>query len=233
MISSSPGTKTVEAAACTIDASQILMNTALLYDAATTGATEETQAIDDGVDLIRIGYGTTYRATKAGALANEVLKVISVTATGALEATRGINGNAGTIVDDTPISEVHAAIADNGVACSANARTDQTITVNSATSQTVEVFQVLRTPIPAGTTGDGIVEVSAASAVASATDTAWTFDAVTGLDVGDVGTVTCSTPSGRFEQVKLTTDSTTGSVTRAVNGSTACETIADAQAVNW
>ena len=77
------------------------------------------------------------------------------------------------------------------------------------------------------------VTSAVASAVASATDTAWTFDAVTGLDVGDVGTVTCSTPAGRFEQVKLTTDNTTGSVTRAVNGSTACETIADAQAVNW
>ena len=49
MISSSPVTKTVEAAACTIDASEIEMTTALLYDAAVTGATEETQTIDNGL----------------------------------------------------------------------------------------------------------------------------------------------------------------------------------------
>jgi hypothetical protein len=231
MISSSPVTKTVEAAACTIDATEVEMTTALLYDAAVTGATEETQTIDNGVELLRLGYGSTYSAKKT--TANEVLRVISVTDTGNLEASRGINGNAATIADDTPISNVFAAIADNGVACTSNAGTDQTITVNSTNAQTVEVFQVLRTPIPTTTTGTGIVEVSAASDVASATDTAWTFDAVTGLDVGDVGTVTCTTPAGRFEQVTLTTDNTTGSVTRAVNGSTACETVADAAAVNW
>jgi hypothetical protein len=231
MISSSPVTKTVEAAACTIDASEIEMTTALLLGATTTGATENTVTTDSGINAIRLGYGSTMKISLL--LANEVIKVTSVTSATVFEATRGINGNAATMTDNSVISEVYAAIADNGVACTTNVNTDQTITVNSANAQTVEVFQLLRTPVPAGVSGTGVVTTAAVSNVASATDTAWTLANVTDIDVGDVGTVVCSTPAGRVEQVKLTTDNTTASVTRAVNGTTACETIVDTTDSNW
>jgi hypothetical protein len=232
MISSSPGTKTVNAAACTIDATEVAVNNALLLSAATTGATEQTVTVDTGINARRLGFGSVIIASKSGG-GSETIKVESITSATVMEVTRGISGVAATIADDSQLLGIHAAKADNGVECSTNTGTNQVITINSDNSQTVEVFQLLRDPVQVGVSGVGTVLTTNASAIASASDTSWTLADNTGIDVGDVGTVACTTPSGRFEQVKLTTDSTSASVTRAVNGSTACETIDNATATNW
>ena len=233
LISTGPTTKVVEAAACTIDATENA-KTNTQIDVAVASTTATTIATDAGIINYGLGFGSTFRLSEVALGTSETLRVISVTDTNGLEATRAIAGTAVAHADDSWVTDLYAADPDNGVECAANAGTAQTVTVNSDNAQTVEVWVLERDTVPITTTGlGGLIETSAASNVASATDTAWTFDAVTGLDVGDVGTVTCSTPAGRFEQVTLTTDNTTGSVTRAVNGSTACETVADTAAVNW
>jgi hypothetical protein len=232
LLSGAPDAKTANAAACTIDASEVAVANALLLSAETTGATEQTVTVDTGINARSLGFGSTMLAAKAGG-ASEVIKVESVTSATAMEVTRGVGGTAATIANDTPLTELYAAKADNGVVCNSTTGTNQVVTVNSDNAQTVEVFQLLRDPVPTGASGTGIITTAAVSNVASASDTGWTLANVTNIDVGDVGTVACTTPAGRVEQVKLTTDNTTASVTRAVNGSTACETIADTTNSVW
>ena len=227
LLSGAPDAKTAEAAACTIDATEVSVATALLTDAAVADTTTTTIPIDNGVEVLGLGFGSVFNLQKAAV--NETVRVTSVTNTGSLEATRGV-ANVANIGDDTPVKNVFRAITDNGVACSTNVNTEQTITVNSANAQTVEVFILERDPIPVTTTGTGLIENTTMSNVASATDTALTLASVASMDVGDVVTVTCSTPAGRFEQMKMTVDAANGTYVRAVNGSTACETIANGQA---
>jgi len=233
LISTGPTTKVVEAAACTIDATENA-KTNTQIDVAVADTTTTTIATDAGIINYGLGFGSTFRLSAVALGSSETLRVISVTDTNGLLATRAIAGTALAHADDSWVTDLYAATPDNGVECAATAGTDQTVTVNSDNAQTVEVWVLERDAVPITTTAlGGLVEVSAASAVASATDTGWTIAGLTDVDIGDVGTVTCSTPSGRFEQVTLTTDNATASVTRAVNGSTACETVITDAVINW
>ena len=230
LISTGPTTQVVEAAACTIDATENEKSTTVT-DVVAASATEETVEVADDIRLMGFGFGSTFKISIAATGTSETLRVISVTSAGALEATRAIAGVAATHATASTVSEIYAATPDNGVECAATAGTDQTVTVNSNNAQTVEVWVLERDAVPITTTAlGGLVQDTTVSDVVSATDTAMTLAALGNIATGDVVTLTCSTPSGRFEQVKMTNTSASAVVVRAVNGSTACETIAAGQA---
>ncbi len=241
LFGASPNTKVAEAAACVIDITEsdglntVVVNGAIANTAAGNLTVDAVDARTAG-----LGYGSVIKLNTP-----EFVRVSSVTsATVVVMATRGVVNNqygytgvanpaAANIADNATITEVKKMTADNGVDCAINHGSTQTVTITSATPQVAEVWDALRTAIPAGTSGTGVVTSPAVSDVASPTDTAWTLANVTSIDVGDVGTVACTTPAGRIEQVALAVDNTSATVVRGVNGSTACDTIADTTVSNW
>lgn len=241
LISTGPTTKTVEAAACVIDITEADgLNTAISAAKADTVVGNWTVGTTDASTL-GLGFGSV---VKIGTT-NEFVRVDSVTSSTVIViGARGVvndhygytgiaNPAAADILNTSTVTEVKKMAASNGVDCAINQGSTQTVTITSATPQIAQVWDGLRTPIPAATTLTGVVLTTLVTNVASNTDTAWTLGAVTDIDIGDVGTVACTTPAGRFEQVELTTDDVSAVVVRAVNGSTACETITGTVYSNW
>jgi hypothetical protein len=241
LISTGPTTKGVEAAACVIDITESDgLNTVLV-----NGGKADTAVGSLTVDTVDattagLGFGSVVKLNTP-----EFVRVDSVTnATTVVIGARGVVNNqygytgvanpaAANIANNATITEVKKMAASNGVDCAINQGSTQTVTITSATPQIAEVWDGLRTAIPTGVSGTGVILTTAVSNVASNTDTAWTLASVVGIDVGDVGTIACTTPAGRYEQVELTTDNATAVVVRAVNGSTACETIVDTTDSVW
>jgi hypothetical protein len=233
----------VEAAACVIDITESDgLNTALVNGAIANTAVGNLTVDTTDAGTLGLGFGSVVKLNTP-----EFIRISSLTSTTvAVMSDRGVvnnhygytgvpNSAAANIADNATITEVKKMTADNGVDCAINQGSTQTVTITSATPQFAEVWDAVRTGIPHAATGigDGDVLTTAVSNVASNTDTAWTLAAVTNIDVGDVGTIACTTPAGRYEQVELTTDNTTAVVKRAVNGSTACESIADTTNSIW
>ena len=243
LISTGPTTKGVEAAACVIDITESDgLNTALVNGAIANTAVGNLTVDTTDAGTLGLGFGSVVKLNTP-----EFVRISSLTSTTvAVMSDRGVvnnhygytgvaNSAAANIANNATITEVKKMTADNGVDCAINQGSTQTVTITSATPQFAEVWDAVRTGIPHAATGigDGDVLTTAVSNVASNTDTAWTLAAVTNIDVGDVGTIACTTPAGRYEQVELTTDNTTAVVKRAVNGSTACESIADTTNSIW
>ena len=243
LISTGPTTKGVEAAACVIDITESDgLNTALVNGAIANTTVGNLTVDTTDAGTLGLGFGSVVKLSTP-----EFIRISSLTSTTvAVMSHRGVVNNhygytgvanpaAANIPENGTITEVKKMTANNGVDCAINQGSTQTVTITSATPQFAEVWDAVRTGIPHAATGigDGDVLTTAVSNVASNTDTAWTLASVANIDVGDVGTIACTTPSGRYEQVELTTDNTTAVVKRAVNGSTACETIADTTNSIW
>jgi hypothetical protein len=242
MISSSPETKVVDAAACTIDATEIDgLNTVVVGTTNDTDASLAVVVKTVAATGAGMGFGSLIDL-KTALVLNETVRLSSVTdATNIVLLERGVGSTIDTnITANDLLVNVKKHRAANGVDCSSTVDTSQTVTVNSDSAQVVEVWQLLRDPVPQATTGVGTglnVAATNMSGVASATDTTVTLvDATTTKAAGDVATVQCTTPSTRYEQMQLVTVGTNNTddtvVKRAVNGSTACETITTA-ASNW
>jgi len=241
LISTGPTTKTVEAAACVIDITEADgVNTAISTAKGDTAVGNWTVGTTNA-DTLGLGFGSV---VKIGTT-NEFVRIDSVSSTTVIViGARGVvndhygytgiaNPAAANIVNTATVTEVKKMAASNGVDCAINQGSTQTVTITSDTPQIAQVWDGLRTPIPVATTLTGVVLTTLVTNVASNTDTAWTLGSVLNIDVGDVGTVACTTPSGRYEQVELTTDDVSAVVVRAVNGSTACETITGTVYSNW
>ena len=241
LLSGAPDAKTVNAAACTIDATEIDgLNTVVV---GTTNDTDGSLAVvvkTVNAPTAGFGFGSLVDL-KTALVLNETVRMSRVVDnTNIVLLERGVGSTVDTdITANDVLVNVKKHRAANGVDCLSTTGTDQTITVNSDAAQVVEVFQLLRDGVPQATTGVGTGALTPPnmSAVASATDTTVTLSAVNGgMAAGDVTTVTCTSPAGRFEQMELTTLGTANTddtvVKRAVNGSTACETITTAVS-NW
>jgi hypothetical protein len=215
MFSATPQTKTVEAAACTVDLSETTgAVTTLVAGALTTETTltvDGTSAITNGV-----GHYSTVQAwagtSLATGIAPEQMVVTNAHATG-MTVTRGANGTLIAGVADNAAVIINYPTADNGADCTATAGTDLTVTLTSAyPDYNAKVWIEDSKAQTAGAVN---------GAVSTATETTVTYDAGT-IDAGDTIVI------GTEDLFVVSDTGTVATVIRGYNGTTAATHADDA-----